>query len=73
MTLVSTIGVCAGYSESSCHKHISALPTVFRFAQYPDGSKRLQGGHPWTQGFMAGIDWVDLPLVKVNEQGEAIE
>ena len=39
---------------------------VFRVAEYPDGSKRVQGAYAWVEGFSGGVVWRDLPLVKVD-------
>ena len=50
----------------------SLEPKGFRVAEYPDGARRIQGAYPWAQGLKGGVTWRDLPLVKVNEQGEEI-
>lgn len=49
-----------------------ASPSTFRFAQYPDGSKRLQGGYRYIEGFEGGTVWRDLPCVMVDETGQEI-
>jgi hypothetical protein len=43
---------------------------MFRVAQYPDGSKRIQGAYAWSQGSMGGVEWRDLPLVYVDMDGK---
>lgn len=48
-------------------------PHNFRMAQYPDGSKRIQGAYQWSQGQMWGVTWKDLPLVYVNNLGEELK
>ena len=47
----------------------SGRPSQFRFAQYPDGSTRLQGVHEWRSDVEGGVTWIDIPTVKVNELG----
>lgn len=49
------------------------IPRSLRFAQYPDGSKRLQGAFFWTKGFQEGLVWRDIPLVPVDERGVAVD
>lgn len=46
------------------------FPNGFRIAQYPDGSTRIQGAYAWSQGQLGGIEWRDLPIVQVDEQGQ---
>lgn len=48
------------------------IPRDLRYAQYPDGSKRLQGAFFWTRGFEQGLVWRDIPMVLVDERGVAI-
>lgn len=51
----------------------SSTPIDFRVAEYPDGSRRIQGGYPWSEGWgQHGIIWRDLPLVRVGEDGQEI-
>ena len=40
--------------------------------EYPDGSKRVQGGYHWSQSCMGGVIWKDLPLVQVGNDGQEI-
>ena len=47
-------------------------PTHFRVAVYPDGSQRVQGAYPWTQGSAGGVTWRDLPIVTVNVDGQEV-
>ena len=47
-------------------------PRVFRFAKYPDGSKKLQGGYVVSEGWKSWIEWGDLPCVTVDEEGNEI-
>jgi len=49
---------------------VAMEPRSFRMAQYPDGSKRIQGGYAWSQGTKGGIEWRDLPLVYVDNTGQ---
>ena len=51
-------------------KLISMAPRDFRVAQYPDGSKRVQGAYAWSQGITGGTEWKDLPLVYVDASGQ---
>jgi len=48
----------------------SQTANMFRVAQYPDGSKRIQGAYAWSQGSMGGVEWRDLPLVYVDMDGK---
>ena len=48
-------------------------PHNFRVAQYPDGSKRIQGAYQWSRGQQWGVEWRDLPLVYVNNLGEELK
>ena len=57
-----------GYTATRTEQPLAA----FRMAQYPDGSQRLQGAVRWTEGFMGGIEWRDLPLVKVDDSGKEV-
>lgn len=50
----------------------SPFPNAFRFALYPDGSRRLQGAHAWTQGSEGGVVWKDIPCVAVDEDGQEL-
>lgn len=51
---------------------VSNVPTTFRVAEYPDGARSIQGGYPFTEGWVSGIEWRDLPMVKVGEDGQEI-
>lgn len=48
------------------------LPYTFRFALYPDGSRRLQGGYAWRRGLETGTVWKDLPCVQVGADGQEV-
>lgn len=48
------------------------VPRGLRFAEYPDGSRRLQGGYAWSQGALGGVVWRDLPVVAVDARGQEI-
>lgn len=50
----------------------AVFPNAFRVAQYPDGSRRVQGAYSWSQGSEGGVIWRDLPLVQVDEDGQEI-
>ena len=50
----------------------AAFPNGFRIAEFPDGSRELQGAYAWTQGTQGGIVWKPVPLVQVDEQGEVV-
>ncbi|MEE9459635.1 MAG: hypothetical protein V3V84_07730 [Candidatus Bathyarchaeia archaeon] len=45
------------------------LPSQFRYAEYPNGDIKLQGGYVWVCGFNSGTTWKDIDTVKVNENG----
>ena len=62
-------------SGSGCiaPKTVSNEASSFRVAQYPDGSKRVQGAYQWSKGHLWGHEWKDLPLVYVNNKGEELE
>ena len=47
-------------------------PRYIRQVQYPDGRIELQGGYVFGSAFEQGMKWKALPLVQVNEQGEAV-
>lgn len=51
---------------------ISYRPNRFRLAHYPDGRIVLQGGCPWVQGNIQGVEWRDIPTVQVDESGGEI-
>lgn len=44
-------------------------PRLFRYARYPDGSVRLQGGYVWQEGWSGGVTWRDVGTVDVGEDG----
>lgn len=48
-------------------------PRGLRVAQYPDGSKRVQGSYQWSEGSSWGVAWRDLPLVSVGDNGQEIK
>ena len=50
----------------------SAFPNGFRVAQYPDGSQKIQGAYAWSQGQLGGVEWRDLPLVRVDDCGREL-
>lgn len=47
-------------------------PRNIRFANYPDGSIRLQGAFLWCEGFKSGVEWRDIDMVQVDETGQEI-
>jgi len=47
-------------------------PRNIRFANYPDGSLRLQGAFFWNEGFRSGYEWRDIDVVQVDENGQEI-
>lgn len=51
----------------------SMKPVDIRVALYPDGSARVQGAYPWQSGWDQGVDWKDLPLVRVDANGQVIQ
>lgn len=51
----------------------SRFPNAFRMAQYPDGSRRIQGAYAWSQGREGGVVWKDLPMVQVDEDGQEVK
>lgn len=44
-------------------------PIGLRFAQYPDGIRRLQGAYPVMDEAGVLVDWIDIPLVFVDAKG----
>ena len=68
-----TVATPGGPSYLVATRVLHPLPILFRFAKYPDGSRRLQGGFPYTEGFHTGIEWRDIPEVNVDEKGAQIE
>lgn len=48
---------------------IEKLPSQFRVAEYPDGRRILQGGRQWWAAGQSGIQWEDLDMVQVDENG----
>ena len=50
----------------------SQVPNGLRMAQYPDGSRCLQGAYAWSQGDLGGVVWKDLPLVYVDDAGKEL-
>lgn len=48
----------------------ATVPCDIRLADYPDGSRRVQGAYVWVQGSEGGVLWRDLPLVQVDEHGQ---
>lgn len=55
----------------ACHI-AETTPFTVRMAQYPDGSRRIQGAYRWSKGFTGGVEWRDLPMVQVNEHGQEV-
>ena len=51
---------------------VDAHPKTVRFVVYPDGRESLQGAYQWSQGFDGGIEWRDLPLIKVDAHGREL-
>lgn len=41
-----------------------SIPHQYRLCQKHDGNLVLQGAFQWSQGFLGGIEWRDLPTVK---------
>ena len=41
----------------------------FRLAQYPDGSIKLQGRFPYSDGVNYGSEWRTLDTVRVDNDG----
>ena len=57
-------------------KHIrseSNAPCTFRYARYPNGELRIQGGYVWQEGWQSGITWRDLPIIDVDHEGNEIQ
>jgi hypothetical protein len=50
----------------------SKAPNMFRQAVYPSGKVVVQGAYAWTQGNEGGVVWRDLPLVKVDDEGNEL-
>lgn len=68
---VDAKGRIAGIGISAVRMQ-SNTPHDFRFAKYPDGSRRLQGAYVWSQGVMGGVEWRDIPVVDVDQSGNAL-
>lgn len=51
----------------------SNMPSTFRYARYPNGELRVQGGYVWSEGWQGGIAWRDLPIVDVDHEGNEIQ
>lgn len=51
----------------------SNAPSTFRYARYPNGELRVQGGYVWNEGWQGGIAWRDLPIVDVDHEGNEIQ
>lgn len=51
---------------------MSTRPHDIRVAQYPDGSKRVQGAYQWVEGHRTGTVWRDIPVVNVDTQGREV-
>lgn len=50
----------------------SKMASAIRLVQYPDGRQALQGAYSWTEGFMGGVTWKDLPVVMVGVSGQEL-
>lgn len=50
----------------------SGVPHDFRWAQYPDGTVRLQGAYKWRSEDDAGEEWKEFPTVRVDANGKQI-
>ena len=50
----------------------SNTPCTFRYARYPSGELRAQGGYVWQEGWQGGITWRDLPIVDVDDDGNEL-
>ena len=68
---VDAKGLIYGIGISAARMQINT-PHDFRFAKYPDGSQRLQGAYAWSQGIMDGVEWRDIPVVDVDQSGNAL-
>lgn len=47
------------------------LPHLYRLAITHDKQLVLQGAYLWLEGDDMGVTWRDMPLVRLNENGEA--
>ena len=54
---------------------VDLKPSDFRFARKPDGRLILQGAYHWHSEteLSGGIEWKDLPVVDVDENGKEID
>lgn len=60
------VGVAAG------SRIVDKYPKTLRRVVYPSGREALQGAYQWSQGFDGGIEWHDLPLIKVDAHGREL-
>jgi hypothetical protein len=44
-----------------------------RIGEYPDGTRKVQGGYAVKRGFQTIIEWRDLPVIKLDIDGCVIE
>lgn len=68
MKNIYATSVDIGYKAPRMEQTLAAV----RMAQYPDGSQRLQGAVRWSEGIMGGVEWRDLPIVKVDDNGREV-
>jgi hypothetical protein len=57
-------------SDMKSTRDESKMASAIRLVQYPDGTQKLQGAYSWTQGFMGGVTWRDMPVVMVGISGQ---
>jgi hypothetical protein len=65
-------GEAIQYGFFKAARIVSGAPQYFRQARKPDGQIVIQGGYVWHEGFASGIEWKELPIVDVDENGNEI-
>lgn len=68
----SMCGPLVSYGTLKPIRSESTQPCVFRYARYPNGDLRVQGGYMWHEGWSGGIVWRDLPIVDVDDDGNEL-
>ena len=46
---------------------------VIRVVQYPDGTQKIQRAKQVTNNFLSHLEWYDLPVIQVDEDGQEIQ
>lgn len=62
-------GEAIQYGFFKAARIVSGTPQTFRQARKPDGQIVIQGGYVWQDGSTSGIEWKELPIVDVDDNG----